>query len=76
MLRILEDYAKVNPMHAEVLMTRVHMQEKKRAIIENRSDYMTLIDVVNSILSDVELQLEHQGKYQINYIIFFNFIIP
>lgn len=52
-------------MHAEVLMTRVHMQEKKRAIIENRSDYMTLIDAVNAILSDVELQLDNQGKFHI-----------
>lgn len=60
---ILEEYAKINPIHADVLLSRAEMQEKKRALIENRSDFMLLVDAVNEILTDVETELtKHDGE--------------
>lgn len=64
--QILEQYAAVDPVHAHVLLDRIHAQERKRAVIENRSDYMTLIDAVHAILGDVEaeLMMRNEGEHK------------
>lgn len=59
---ILEEYAKINPIHAEVLIQRANMQEKKRAVIESRSDFLVLIEAIDLILMEVETQLTKMGK--------------
>ncbi|KAJ6641865.1 Ganglioside-induced differentiation-associated protein 1 [Pseudolycoriella hygida] len=55
---VLEQYAKVNPIHAENLRRKAQFQEKKRAIITNRNEFMILIKAVDTVLSEIESELE------------------
>lgn len=52
----------MNPFHAENLRKKAQFQEKKRAIIANRSEFMILIDAVDSVLTEIEIELEKNGK--------------
>lgn len=58
---VLEQYAKVNPIHAEDLRKKAQFQEKKRAIFTNRDEFMILINAVDSVLTEIETQLEKNG---------------
>lgn len=59
---VLEQYAKVNPIQAENLRKKAEFQEKKRAIFTNRDEFMILINAVDSVLTDIEAELEENGK--------------
>lgn len=59
---VLEKYAKVNPIHAENLRKKAQFQEKKRAIFTNRDEFMILINAVDSVLTEIEAELEKNGK--------------
>lgn len=59
---VLEQYAKVNPIHAENLRKKAQFQEKKRAIFTNRDEFMILINAVDSVLTQIEAELEKNGK--------------
>lgn len=59
---VLEQYAKVNPIHAENLRKKAQFQEKKRAIFTNREEFMVLINAVDSVLAQIEVELEKNGK--------------
>lgn len=59
---VLEQYAKVNPIHAENLRKKAQFQEKKRAIFTNRDEFMVLINAVDSVLTQIEAELEKSGK--------------
>ncbi|KAG4071709.1 hypothetical protein HA402_011863 [Bradysia odoriphaga] len=54
----LEQYASVNPIHAENLRKKAQFQEKKRAIYTNRVEFMVLVNAVDSVLSEIEAELE------------------
>lgn len=58
---ILEQYAKVNPIHAESLRKKAQFQEKKRAIFTDRDEFMILINAVDSVLAEIETELEKNG---------------
>ncbi|KAG4075055.1 hypothetical protein HA402_008120 [Bradysia odoriphaga] len=55
---VLEQYAGVNPIHAENLRKKAEFQEKKRAIYTNRDEFMILVNAVDSVLSEIEAELE------------------
>lgn len=59
---ILQEYAKVNPIHAESLLQKAHFQEKKRAIIVNRNAFMDLMEAVDSLLAEIETELAKHGR--------------
>lgn len=59
---VLEQYAGVNPIHAENLRKKAEFQEKKRAIYTNRDEFMVLINAVDSVLSEIEAELEKNGN--------------
>lgn len=52
----------MNPIHAENLRKKAEFQEKKRAIFTNRDEFMILINAVDSILTEIESELENHGK--------------
>jgi len=55
---VLEQYAKVNPIHAESLRKKAQFQEKKRAIFTNRNEFMILMNAVDAVLTEIETELE------------------
>jgi len=55
---VLEQYAKVNPIHAESLRKKAQFQEKKRAIFTNRDEFMILVNAVDAVLTEIETHLE------------------
>lgn len=59
---MLEQYAKVNPIHAENLRKKAQFQDKKRAIYTNRDEFMILINAVESVLTEIEAELEKNGR--------------
>lgn len=59
---MLEQYATVNPLHAENLRKKAQFQDKKRAIYTNRDEFMVLINAVESVLNEIEVELEKNGK--------------
>lgn len=50
----LDEYARVNPSHAEALITRSDMQLKRLSSMNNRDDFMLLIDAVHAVLKEIE----------------------
>lgn len=51
----------MNPIHAESLRKKAQFQEKKRAIFTNRDEFMNLIKAVDSVLTDIEAELQKNG---------------
>jgi len=62
---VLEQYAKVNPIHADNLRKKAQFQEKKRAIFTNRDQFMILMNAVDSVLAEIEAELEKSESINI-----------
>lgn len=52
----------MNPIHAENLRKKAQFQDKKRAIFTNRDEFMILMNAVDKVLTDIEAELEKNGK--------------
>lgn len=60
---ILENYAKINPLYRDSLISKAQFQKQKRKVVHDRDEFLQLVAAVETVLGEVEQELaEHKGK--------------
>lgn len=56
-------------MNREILLSKVQFQKQKRKVIQNRDEFLKLVEAVETVLSEVEEELAaHNGNRVLKYL--------
>lgn len=56
------DYSKTHPENAEILMKKIEFQDKRKTIVNDRQEYLKVLEAVDVVLKEVDFELKQRGK--------------